>query len=112
MSVTANWSYTNEAQVKPFIRMDTWTGVIEYGEPYVIKCTWEISAEQFRDNNGAEFVSRHKIYTEDLRPKKLDQIRLKASTDSEDWTEWEEIRDRTEWDMSFFGEVPDVRLVT
>ncbi|AZV95469.1 glycoprotein [Bordetella sp. J329] len=55
---------------------------------------------------GAEFVSRHIIYTEDRRPKRLDLIQFDGSDG------WEEIRDRTEWDMSPFGDTPDVKLVT
>lgn len=112
MSQTANWSYTNVAQVRPYVGVDDWGGGVLYGEPYEIACTWAIEAQQFRDSNGAEFVSRNIIYTEDLRPKRLDQIRLRSSTDPDAWTPWEEVRDRTEWDMSFFGEVPDARLVT
>lgn len=112
MSETANWSYTNVAQVKPYTGMDDWGGGATYGPEYEIACTWSIEAQQFRDSNGAEFVSRNIVYTEDLRPKRLDMIRLRSSTDPEQWGPWEEIRDRTEWDMSFFGEVPDVRLVT
>lgn len=112
MSNTANWSYTNVAQVSPYMGRDAWSGAPTYGDAFEIACTWEISAQQFRDSNGAEFVSRNIIYTEDLRPKKLDRIRLRSSVDPESWGEWEEIRDRTEWDMSFFGEAPDARLIT
>lgn len=112
MSDTARWSYANVAQVRPYMGVDDWGGGAIYGPEYLIACTWSIEATQFRDSNGAEFVSRNIVYTEDLRPKRLDMIRLRSSVDPDAFTQWEEIRDRTEWDMSFFTEVPDVRLVT
>lgn len=112
MSNTANWSYTNVATIRPRIGADTWTGEVQYGPEYEIACTWAAEAEQQRDMggqggaSGAEFISRHIIYTEDRRPQYLDLISFDGSNG------WEEIRSRTEWDMSFFGETPDVRLVT
>nr|MBO2511803.1 hypothetical protein [Gammaproteobacteria bacterium] len=106
MSKTASWSYTNTATVKPFVSIDPMTQESIYGEEYQIACTWTAKSEQARDDNGAEFVSRHEIFTEDPRPKYLDKIQLNGST------EWEEIRSVTGWDMSPFGETPDYRLVT
>lgn len=106
MSTTANWSYTNTATVRPFVSIDLMTQESVYGEEYQIACTWTAKSEQARDDNGAEFVSRHMIYTEDKRPKYLDKIQLNGST------EWEEIRSVTGWDMSPFGEEPDFLLVT
>ncbi|MBV7482523.1 hypothetical protein [Bordetella sp. BOR01] len=112
MSNTANWSYTNTATVRPFVRQDLMTGESEYGEPYTIACTWAASNEMERDlggqsgARGAEFIGRHVIYTEDPRPKYLDMIMFDGSNG------WEEIRSVTNWDMSFFGETPDFRLVT
>lgn len=109
MSQTAEWVYTNVIVVKPYKGRDSWSGEETYGQEYEILATWEASSQQVRDSDGAEFVSRHIVYTQDLRPKKLDLVRPKVSTT---WTGWEEVRDRTEWDMSFFGETPDAKLVT
>lgn len=106
MSQTANWSYTNVATVKPFVSIDLMSGQTIYGEPYEIACTWAAKSEQARDERGAEFVSRHQVYTEDKRPKYLDMIQFDGSDG------WEEIRSVTSWDMSFFGEEPDFLLVT
>lgn len=106
MSDTANWSYTNTATIRPFVSIDDWTGQATYGEEYTIACTWTAKSEQQRDARGAEFVSRHQVYTEDKRPKHLDLIKMNGSD------EWEEIRSVTNWDMSFFGEEPDFLLVT
>lgn len=105
MSETSNWSYTNVATIKPRIGESEWGGV-EYGPEYEIACTWTAKAEQMRDSNGAEFVSRSQIFTEDKRPKYLDMIRLNGSE------QWQEIRGVNEWDMSFFDEEPDILLVT
>lgn len=106
MSDTANWSYANTATVKPFSGIDLMSGVTSYGAEYEIACTWTAKAEQMRDDNGAEFVSKHEIFTEDSRPKCLDLIKLNG------FDRWEEIRSKTGWDMSFFGETPDFKLVT
>lgn len=106
MSNTANWSYANQATVRPFVNIDLMTGQSVYGEPFTIACTWIAEAQQMRDGNGAEFVSRYLIFTEDPRPKYLDMIQLRGHD------EWQEVRAVTEWDMSFFGEIPDYRLAT
>lgn len=112
MSATANWSYTNKAKVKPFSSIDMVSGATIYGEEFEIACTWEAKSDQVREAGGqsgargAEFISKHMIYTEDARPKYLDMIQLEGSD------EWEEIRSVTNWDMSFFGEEPDFLLVT
>ena len=71
MSNTANWSYTNTATVKPFLGMSEWGGA-SYGPEYTIACTWTAVSQQQRDDNGAEFVSRFEIFTEDARPKMLE----------------------------------------
>lgn len=112
MSATANWSYTNVATVRPRLKMDLKTQQTIYGDEYQIACTWEAKNETVRDAGGqsgaqgSEFISRHMIYTEDARPKYLDLIQFEGSDG------WEEIRSRTNWDMSFFGEEPDFLLVT
>lgn len=106
MSSIARWTYTNIAKIRPFVGIDDWTGQSSYGEEYEIACTWSAETEQQRSADGAEFVSRHVIYTEDRRPKRLDLISFDGSDG------WEEIRDRTEWDMSPFGDTPDVKLIT
>lgn len=112
MSNTANWSYTNIAIVKPFENIDQWNGQIVYGEPYEIDCTWTAEAKMERESGGvggargAEFISKNIIFTEDPRPKYLDMIQLGGVG------EFQEIRSVTDWDMSFFGETPDFKLVT
>lgn len=111
MSATANWSYTNTATVKPFVSEDGMTGVIEYGEPFDIACTWAAEAKTFNNSaskGGGEYVSNYITWSEDPRPKARDLILLHSPVA----TEWQEIRDHIEWDMSFFGETPDYRTIT
>jgi hypothetical protein len=84
---------------------DEWGGN-QYGPEYQIACTWAAKSEQAIDAKGAEFVCRHQIYTEDLRPKFLDQIQFDGSNG------WEVIRSVARFDMSFFSEEPDVILTT
>jgi len=106
VSNTASWSYTNTATVKPFVSIDLMSGVTVYGAEFQIACTWTAESTQHRDSNGAEFVSRHVVFTEDARPKHLDLISFDGSNG------WQEIRSVTNWDMSPFGETPDFKLVT
>jgi hypothetical protein len=106
MSNTANWSYTNTAIVRPLVSFDQWTQQSIYGDEYEIACTWEAKSEQMRDSNGAEFVTKNIIYTEDARPRHLDLIKLNGKDN------FEEIRTVNEFDMSFFGETPDYKVVT
>jgi len=86
--------------------IDLMTGETQYGDEYTIACTWTAEAAQERDDRGAEFVSRHQVFTEDDRPKYLDMIRLGDSG------EWEQIRSVTGWDMAMFSDTPDFKLVT
>ncbi len=112
MSSIARWSYKNTATVKPFVSIDDWSGKTVYGPEYTITCNWTADAEQARETGGqsgargAEFVSKHIIYTEDARPKYLDLIMFDGSDG------WEEIRAVTGWDMAMFNDTPDYKLVT
>lgn len=88
------------------------SGVTTYGTDYEIACTFTAEAKMEREMGGqggargAEFVSRHTIYTEDLRPKYLDMIQFDGSDG------FEQIRNVTRWDMSPFADTPDVKLIT
>lgn len=86
--------------------MDDWTGATVYGDEYEIACGWIADSTQQRDQTGAEFISRHIVYTEDARPKYLDLVQLAGQE------EWQEIRSRTEWEMNAFNDTPDFKLVT
>lgn len=105
MSEVARWTYTNTATVKPLVGVDEW-GASTYGPEYTIACTWGTDGKQERRDDGAELVSTDTIYTEDPRPKRLDLIRLNGHD------EFQEIRGRVEYDMSFFNDTPDYELKT
>lgn len=106
VSKVARWSYANTATVRPYLGRDQWSKVPTYGPEYTIACTWTAEAQQVTSNDGAQFVSRYTFWTEDARPKFLDQIRRSGAAD------WEEVRAHTQWDMSMFQDVPDYKLVT
>lgn len=74
MSDVANWSYTSIIVIKPFIRNDDYYQQPVYGEPYEILGAFRAETVQARDNTGAEFLGRHTIWTEDVRPKYLDRV--------------------------------------
>lgn len=111
MSSIARWTYTNTAVVRPFEGVNEW-GKSTYGTEYEIACTWGTKGQQERGlggqsgPQGAELVDTDTIYTEDPRPKRLDLIRLGGHDD------WQEIRGRVEYDMSFFDDTPDYELTT
>lgn len=109
MSNTANWSYTNVATVRPFLSKDKF-GSPSYGPEYEIACTWTAIGQQRRlpsiDGGGQEFIAQQEVFTEDTRPKYLDQIRFDHSNG------WQTIKHVTSWDMSPFDEAPDFKLTT
>lgn len=111
MSELSRWTYTNTATVRPFEGVNEW-GKSTYGTEYEIACTWGTNGTQERGvggqsgASGAELVDSDTIYTEDARPKRLDMIKLGANG------EWQEIRGRVEYDMSFFEDTPDYELTT
>lgn len=112
MSAIARWSYKNKAFVRPFLGQDEWGGGKSYGEAYQIACNW--AAIQMQERNvggesgslGVERILKHEVYTEDDRPKYLDLISLGDSD------EWEEIRQKTGWDMALFNDTMDFKLLT
>lgn len=107
VSSIARWSYKNTAWVRPLLETtDRWSGARQYGEPYEIACNWIAEHRQERANDGQEFIGRHTFFTEDPRPKFMDQIRREGFED------WEEIRSTTNWEMAMFNDTPDFRLVT
>lgn len=117
MSNTANWSYTSEATVYPLTGYDN-SGVQIYGLPYVIKCTWKgetpNSAGAYLDSTGQEQISKTAFFTECNTIKKGDYI-AKGNTLYElnpMCAKSDEVLDVLEDDMSFFGELPDYKVVT
>ena len=107
VSKIANWSYTERASVRPYVSKNGINNQAVYGEPYEIMCDFAAASEQHRDEKGNEFTSKYLIYTEDERPKYLDEITLIFPG-----TRPQEIRAKTAWPMSAFTDIPDYLLVT
>lgn len=112
MSLISRWSYANTATVKPFMGEDGENGGVTYGTPYEIACTWLAESKEFREagapaGRGVEFISTFVIYTEDPRPRYLDQILI-----NEPDSPWQTIRLRLAYDMAMFNDTPDYKLVT
>lgn len=105
MSSIARWSYKNVATVRPVLGLGEY-GEATYGEPYVIACNWAADNSMSRQEDGQEFVGRHTIYTEDLRPQYGDEIQFEGSAG------YERIRSRTVWEAAMFNDTPDAKLVT
>jgi hypothetical protein len=111
LSITANWSYTNAATVWPLqSEPDGWGGSgSTFGAPYQIACTWAGADERMTGNSGHEFVPKVKFWHEDSRVKYGDWIAQGVQSDR---LSGDEIQSHTNWDMSFFGELPDYMSVT
>lgn len=110
MSSIARWSYKNTATVRPFIGIDSRTGVIEYGEDYDIACTWigEIKVvvdQRVSGVSGKEFTSTMQVFCEDKRPNTKDLI----CVNDEKFT-FREIGNITSFDMSAFNDTPDYTI--
>lgn len=107
MSSIARWSYKYSATVKPFVSYDQRTGESTYGTEFDILCGVVGASDQDRVSvEGQELLAKHVIYTEDARPKYLDQIKFDGSDG------WEEIRHKTFWEMAAFNDTPDYKLTT
>lgn len=74
MSAAANWSFTAQATLWPWLGRDDWSGVESFGPPVVIACDYSAKAERRTDGRGVEFVSRQLIYTERADIKQQDRI--------------------------------------
>jgi hypothetical protein len=107
VSSISRWSYTERASVRPFVSKNGTTNQVIYGPAYEIFCDFAATSEQHRDEKGNEFTSKYLIYTEDDRPKYLDEITLIFPG-----AKPQEIRAKTMWPMSAFGDIPDYLLVT
>jgi hypothetical protein len=121
MSKTAEWVYTNVATVYPKDWVDDREGITDFGVPYLIACTWEDNQETANDSTGTEFLTKSIFYTESKHhgayvrlPVRGDFIRkgdTRYEGDPVD-AEGDEVRAVKDWDMSFFGEDPDYKILT
>ena len=112
MSSIARWSYKNKATVWPYLGgggTGGWGGD-NYGDPYVIDCTYAGGGDVMSSTGGREFVPKMRIWHEDKRVKDGDLIAIGASADRDDASE---ILAHTEYDMSPFDETdsPDFMSV-
>lgn len=108
-NTTSGWANTNTATVRPRGETDTENGGVMWGEPYEIECTWRAPQGEAKtkvtDSQGKDVVPEWEIYTEDVRPRIFDQIRLNSTM-----PEWRDILARDEDDMSMFDEPPAFTL--
>lgn len=120
MSETARWSYTNVATIYPRV-YDDWNSTWTNGTPYLIDCTWAANNEVAVDASGKEFTTNLIFFTELKRngvdvimPKRDWYIARGDTTSQADPLKAgaNVIKAVTEWDMSFFEEEPDHKILT
>lgn len=108
-NTTSGWANTNTATVRPRGDSDTENGGVTWGQDYEIECTWRAPQGEARtkvsDSQGKDVVPTWEVFTEDVRPRIFDQIRINSTR-----PEWREILDRNEDDMSMFNEPPAFSL--
>lgn len=121
MSATSEWVYTNVATVWPVGAFDDWTGKQTYGAPYLIACTWEANKEIAIDDTGKEFTTNLIFFTESKyqgafvrQPARDDYIQKGDSSAQVDplTAGADKVKAVKEWDMSFFAEDPDYKVMT
>ncbi|NDJ59447.1 hypothetical protein GWD52_21170 [Enterobacteriaceae bacterium 4M9] len=120
MSATSEWVYTNVATIYPR-QYDDWSNTWTTGAPYLIDCTWTATSETATDDSGKEFTTNTVFFTE------LKREGVVVMTPERDWyiatgdtlaqpdplkAGAKVIRVVTEWDMSFFEEDPDYKILT
>ncbi|CNI69150.1 hypothetical protein CBW53_03105 [Yersinia frederiksenii] len=121
MSETARWSYQALATIYPLIRVDTYNNINEYGEPYLIDCTYKSEIKTVRDKNGNELVSMMTFFTEFYHED--ERVRTAANGDyisignklhilEPVEAAGSEIIAVLEEDMSAFDEEPDFKVIT
>lgn len=120
MSETANWCYTNVATVYPRT-YDGLTGGWTTGTPYLVDCTWEANNETAVDSSGKEFTTSLIFHTgmkrggaDVTKPERDWYIARGDTTAQADPLKAgaNVIKAVTEWDMSFFSEEPDYKIMT
>lgn len=120
MSATANWVYTNLATIYPRT-YDDWKSTWVTDAPYLIDCTWTANNEVAVDDTGKEFTTNLIFFTELKRagadvtmPKRDWYIARGDTTTQADPLKAgaNVIKAVTEWDMSFFEEEPDYKVMT
>ena len=108
-NTTSGWANTNTATVRPRLDTNTEDGGVDWGEEYEIECTWRApqgaARTKISDSQGTDVVPTWEVFTEDVRPRIFDQIRLNSTV-----PEFREILDRNEDDMSMFDEPPAFSL--
>lgn len=120
MSKTARWCYTSVATIYPRVYDDLNSGWTT-GTSYLIDCTWTANNETAVDSSGKEFTTNLIFFTElkhngaDVTKPERDWFIARGDTTAQAdplKVGANAIRAVTEWDMSFFSEEPDYKIMT
>lgn len=80
MSAAAAWANTATATHWPRTGRDGWTGAESFGAPATFACDYKSEAKRMTDATGAEFVTRHVLYTERSTIARGDYVLIGTST--------------------------------
>lgn len=116
MSTATAWSLTSTATIWPRASTDK-EGVVTFGTPYTIACSFLSTDTSRRDDNGVEFVPRWRFITEADSIKRGDYVVKGDQTVISDPTTLEQgntVRQVKEVDQTALGadEAPDFVIFT
>lgn len=80
MSAAASWANTATATHWSRQARDGWTGRETFAAPATFACDYKSEARKMTDATGAEFVSRHILYTERASIQRGDYVLIGTST--------------------------------
>lgn len=80
MSAAASWANTATATHWARQARDGWTGGETFAAPVAFACDYKSEARKLVDASGAEFVSRHILYTERATIQRGDYVLIGSST--------------------------------
>lgn len=114
MSAAASWSYTARATLWALQSRDGWTGAAQFASPVTFRCDYKSEAKRMTDPAGAEFVTRHMLYTERSDIRRGDFVLIGTSTAPDPTTVQgaEEVRSVTRFADTFDRKADDFMVAT
>ena len=114
MSAAAAWANTARATLWSLLGRDGWSGGLQFAAPATFRCDYKSEARRMTDATGAEFVTRHMLYTERADIKRGDFVLIGTSTETDPTTVTgaEEVRSVTRFGDTFDRRADDYVVAT
>lgn len=114
MSAAASWANTATATHWARQARDGWTGGETFAAPATFACDYKSEARKMTDATGAEFVTRHILYTERSSIQRGDYVLIgtSAATDPTVVAGAEEVKSVTRFNDTFDRVADDYMVAT